>query len=920
MDKPIADIPLAFILNGSEVMADSAQGERLSYTLRERLERRDVKIGCNAGDCGACTVLVDGEPVCACLMAAPQAVGRQVETLAGLVEYDPIAKSLVESFQAHAAAQCGICTPGMMVTAVALLRRKPKPNVTEVEDALGGVLCRCTGYRKIIDAVCDAGRDSWPEPPGSGEVGAPIRKLDGWAKATGQEIFSDDIAPAGTLVLRVLRSPHDRAGFSFGDLEAYVANTPGIEAILTATDVPGQNRFGVIPGFIDQPVFAESETRFRGEAVAAVVGTAEVMQSFDIKSFPVTWKPRPAATGIDAALSPDAARLHPDRPNNIMCEGLVQCGDADQALHRADIIVEGQFTTSYVEHGYIEPESAYAYLDNDRIVIHAGTQAPVMNRESMALILGWDESRIRIAPAAVGGGFGSKLDLSIQPLVALAAVKTGRPVRATYSRTESMQSTTKRHPAQIHLKVGAKSDGTICGMAFAGAFNTGAYASWGPTVANRVPVHASGPYRVSDYRATSTAVYSNGPPSGAFRGFGVPQSAIAQETLFDELAEALGMDALEFRIKNALTAGQPTVCGQVFDQGVGIKACLEALRPTWAEGRSKVAAFNATAEAEDSPLRHGVGVAAGWYGCGNTSLPNPSTIKAGLRADGTVVLHQGAMDIGQGANTVIAQIFAEALGLPVREMQLLGADTDITPDGGKTSASRQTFVSGNAARLSGEALRRQILQLVNASETAELATAEGQVIVTDAGQTHVIDLGKLLPDDEGYVLRSCETYDPPTKPLNENGQGIPYAQFGYAAHLAMVEVDLALGTVKALKFTAAHDVGQAINPLLVEGQVQGGIAQGLGMALMEEYLPGRTENLHDYLIPTTGDMPPVETLIVEDPDAHGPYGAKGLGEHVLIPTAPALLNAIAHATGVRIRKVPATPSVVRAALKEAGHD
>jgi CO/xanthine dehydrogenase Mo-binding subunit len=273
------------------------------------------------------------------------------------------------------------------------------------------------------------------------------------------------------------------------------------------------------------------------------------------------------------------------------------------------------------------------------------------------------------------------------------------------------------------------------------------------------------------------------------------------------------------------------------------------------------------------------------------------------------------MDIGQGANTVIAQIFATALGIPVVQLKLLGADTDITPDAGKTSASRQTYVSGNAARLSGEAMRADILKQVNASKNAEICVGAGVIDITDNDTTHRIDLSKGAIDAQGYVLTSQETYDPPTRPLDKNGQGIPYAQFGYTAHLVVVEVDTALGTVKPLQFVAAHDVGKAINPMLVEGQVHGGIAQGLGMALMEEYIPGRTENLHDYLIPTIGDIPPIDVIIIEETDAQGPYGAKGLGEHVLIPTAPAILNAIKRACGVRITSVPVTPSKLHAAIK-----
>ncbi len=910
MNEQVNVMTTQFTLNGSTVSVSPYAGERLSETLRERVGARDVKIGCNAGDCGACTVLVDGAPVCACLMPAHQAAGRSVETLGGLAKTDLDALRLAESFQNHGAAQCGICTPGMIVSAVALLREESTPSETQVQDALGGVLCRCTGYRKIIDAVIAAGSTDIPDLT-MGHAGEGIRRLDGAGKVAGTEAFGDDVAPQGTLEVLVIRSPFPRAGFQFGDLDAF-AQSPGIEAVLTSADIPGRNVFGVIPDFADQPVFAEDETRFRGEAVAAIVGTPEAVRAFDPSQFPVTWEERPASQTVRQAMADDAAQLHADRAGNVMCGGFVQCGDAKAALADADVTVEGNFRSGFVEHGYIEPEAGFAEIVNGRVEIHACTQAPVMDLDAMEIILRMPRELIRIIPTGVGGGFGSKLDLSVQPFLALGALKTGKPVRLTYSRTESMQSTTKRHPSDITLRIGATKEGKIKGFDFFGYFNTGAYASWGPTVANRVPVHASGPYQITDYRAESQGIHTHCPPAGAFRGFGVPQSAIAQESLFDELADKLGIDPLEFRIRNSLENHVPTVCGQVFEQGVGIKPCFEALKSAWDSERTDAIAFNA----ENDIFKRGVGLAGGWYGCGNTSLPNPSTIKSGIRKDGTVVLHQGAMDIGQGANTVISQIYATALGIPVHQLEIVGPDTDVTPDAGKTSASRQTYVSGSAARLSGNAMRAQILAQVNAGADATLEISAGQIKITDQDTAHTIDLATLSADDEGYVLLSQETYDPPTKPLDENGQGIPYAQFGYAAHLVVVEIDTKLGTVKPLKFVAAHDVGKAINPMLVEGQVQGGIAQGLGMTLMEEYIPGRTENLHDYLIPTMGDMPPVETVIIEEPDAHGPYGAKGLGEHVLIPTAPAILNAIKNACGVRLTQVPATPSRVRAAIKD----
>ncbi|WP_413873373.1 molybdopterin-dependent oxidoreductase [Albidovulum sp.] len=899
-----------FILNGAAVAVSAPADERLSESLRERLGARDVKIGCNAGDCGACSVLLDGAVVCSCLTPTRKAEGRRVETVAGLVATDPLAQALAGRFQDHGAAQCGFCTPGMMTSSVALLREDPAPDEAAITRALGGVLCRCTGYRKIIDAVASVPA-ALAEAGAPGHAGAAIRRLDGAQKLDGSEAFGDDVAPPDTLEILVIRSPHPRAAFRFGDLEAWRAGQPGIEAVLAAADVPGRNVFGVIPAFADQPAFAEGVARFRGEAVAAVIGTAQAIRAFDPASFPVTWQElAPAMTPAEAEAT-GAALLHETRAGNLMCKGFVACGDAGAALAAADVTVEGRFSSGFVEHAYIEPEAGFAQVVDGRVEIHACTQAPVMDLESMEILLGMDRSRIRIVPTAVGGGFGSKLDISLQPYLALGALKTGRPVRMAYSRTESMQSTTKRHPSDIRLRLGATRDGILKGCDFRGTFNTGAYASWGPTVANRVPVHASGPYRIADYRAEARAIHTNCPPAGAFRGFGVPQAAIALESLLDELAAKLGIDPLELRLRNALDNGVPTVCGQVFAQGVGIKACLEALRPAWEAERAAAEAFNREAS---GPLRRGVGLASGWYGCGNTSLPNPSTIKAGIRADGSILLHQGAMDIGQGANTVIAQIFATALGVPVAQIGLIGPDTDVTPDAGKTSASRQTFVSGNAARLCGEALRAEVLRAVNASDQAVLAFAPGEIAVDDGASRHRIALGHLAPDGDGYVFAGLGHYDPPTKPLDANGQGNPYAQFGYAAQLAVAEVDTRLGTVRLLRIVAAHDVGLAVNPMLVEGQIQGGVAQGIGMALMEEYIPGRTENLHDYLIPTIGDIPPIEPIIIEEADAHGPYGAKGLGEHVLIPTAPSILNAIAHATGVRMTRVPVTPSKLAAAL------
>ncbi len=958
---------IAFEVNGSAISVNVPPLRRLSLVLRDELLLTGTKVGCDAGDCGACTVLVDGEPVCACLMSTASAAGTAVTTVEGLA--NGRLSALQASFLAHGAAQCGICTPALLVAATALLDKKPSPTEIEVQDALGGVLCRCTGYRKIIAAVMDAGRfepsmdGAAPHPPagtvsphsdgekglapastppssrplrgeGKGEgqhqhsrldrdldrrmptsgnaVGSSPIRLDGIPKVTGGEKFGGDSFPADALSVLVVRSPHYHASFAFGDLDGWTKAHPGVTGVFTAADIPGTNCFGVIGPFADQPALAEGFARLRGEAVALVAGEREAILDLDLSDFPVRWTELPHFLKPCEAQAKGAALIHDSRPDNLLTKGFVERGDPEAALASAAVIVSGAIDTSYVEHAYIEPEAGYAYLDGDTLVVVACTQAPYMDRDDTAKVLGLAVDKVRIVPTATGGGFGSKLDVSLQPLIGLVALKTGRPAALVYTRNESMMSTTKRHPAEMKATIGADADGHVTGMIFTGDFNTGAYASWGPTVANRVPVHASGPYATPNYRAEGRAIHTHGPISGAFRGFGVPQATIMQETLYDELAGKLCMDRLDFRLKNCLRNGSETVTGQRLESGVGIAECLEALRPHWTRATADADTFNSA----NANKKRGVGVASCWYGCGNTSLPNPSTIRIGISPSGEIILHQGAVDIGQGSNTVITQICADALGLPLERFRLKSADTAITPDAGKTSASRQTFVTGKAAEKAGRALREKILRFANVSEKASLQLDGSAIVIREGEAIRRIDLTALDVGADGFVFRAEENYDPPTLPLDAKGQGKPYAVYGYGAQIAELEVDLKLGTVKLIKITAAHDVGKAINPLLVEGQIEGGIAQGIGMALMEEYIPGRTENLHDYLIPTIGDVPPIETILVEVPDPEGPFGAKGLGEHVLIPTAPAILNAIRHATGVLVTKVPATPTRIRAGIRE----
>ena len=907
---------IQFTVNGDATRIQADPLRRLAHVLRDDLGLTGTKIGCDAGDCGACTVLIDGEQICACMTPVAQAAGREIVTVEGLAPNGGLS-ALQEAFHLHGAAQCGICTPGMLMAASSLLGRNSTPGDDEIFDALGGVLCRCTGYGKIIDAVKHViapGPVAFDEPEAGQAVGARVLRTDGIGKVDGTEIFGADRAPADALWLRAVRSPHWAANFTLGPVDDLHAKYPGLVKVLTASDVTGNNGFGAYPHIKDQPALADGEVRFRGEAVVALVGDHETIHAIRDEDVPITYDLVEPVQGFDAALADGARQVQPLAKDNVMGRGYLKKGDADAALAASDVVVEGSFETGFVEHGYIEPEAGWARRVGDRIEITVSTQAPYMDRDDIAQFLGVAQEDVRIIPTGCGGGFGGKIDMAVHPLIALAAWVLDRPVRCVYNRIETMSSTTKRHPSRITATYGCTNDGKLTGYRFHGDFNTGAYVSFGLTVKDRVPVHATGPYFVPSVLATSTGVFTNETPAGAFRGFGVPQVAIAHDALMDMMAERIGMDALEFRHLNAIRANEPTATSQVLVGSAGLAECLEKLRNNWKKLREDAEKYNKTS---DGVLRRGVGLGCMWYGCGNTSMANPSTMHMGIDRDGTVTLYSGAQDIGQGTNTTMVQCAADGLGIDMSKIRLVSGDTDLTADAGKTSASRQAYVSGNAAKFAGEDLRRQILRLANVGEDAAIEFESGKLIVRESGVAREIDITQFEPVRFDDVMVGEGTFDPPTTPLDENMQGTPYATYGFAAQIAYVEVDTELGTVKVLKIVAAHDVGKALNPTQVEGQIQGGTAQGLGLALMEEYIPGRTENLHDYLMPTIGDVPEIDVILVEDPEPTGPWGAKGIGEPALIPTPPAIFGGIYHATGVRITRAPATPDRVRAAILQA---
>ncbi|GIR31349.1 MAG: aldehyde oxidase [Deltaproteobacteria bacterium] len=915
MEVETASRTIRFKLNGQACSIASNPVTRTSDVLREELGLTGTKVGCDAGDCGACTILIDGEQRFACLTAAGQLEGCDVQTVEGLAK-DGKLSPLQQAFHRYGAAQCGICTPGMLMAAQSLLHVKPNPSRKEVEDALGGVLCRCTGYSKIVAAVLEASGTETQELPADADsgFGSRTRKVDGEPKLLGTEIYGADKAPDDSLWMRVVRSPHPRATFVLPSPEKLVEENPGLMRILTWQDVPGNNGFGIYPHIKDQPVLAKDQVRYRGEAVAALIGDRKSIEAVTDDDLGIEWVPQDAIESYESALEGKISPVQEIHEDNLLARGFLKKGNAESVYEQSLIKAQGTWETSYVEHAYIEPEAGYAVKRGQRLELFVSTQTPYMDRDEVAQVLGIGPDQVRIIPSAVGGGFGGKLDCSVQPLLAVAAWILEKPIRCTFTRPESLASSTKRHPAKMKASASCDKDGSLTSLSFEGDFNTGAYASWGPTVADRVPIHCSGPYFVPNILAKTRALLTNGPPSGAFRGFGVPQSAIAHEALMDSLAEQTGIDPLEFRLKNALRKGQRTGSGQLLENSVGQAECLEALQTRWQEWRKASEEFNNHSEI----IKRGVGIGCCWYGCGNTSMSNPSTMRVGINSEGTITLYNGAMDIGQGANTIMIQICAEALGLPASSFQFIMGDTDLTADAGKTSASRQAFVSGRASQLAGEHLRTQIIHLAEAEEDANLRLDGSTLWVQDKNGEHSILLSDLLPRTNGDVLVGEGTFDPPTTKLDENGQGSPYATYGFGAHIAEVEVDLKLGTTRVLRLAAAHDVGKTVNPTQVEGQIQGGVAQGLGMALMEEYVQGVTENLHDYLIPTVGDMPDIEILLIEDPEPLGPFGAKGIGEHALIPTTPAILGGIRQATGVSIHRIPATPDRVLQAIQQKG--
>ena len=746
-------------------------------------------------------------------------------------------------------------------------------------------------------------------------IGKNIQHRDVLGKLTGDAKFCADIELKNPISLKVLRSSRHHALIEKIDVSGAM-EIPGVVGVFTAKDIPGKNLIGIINR--DQPLLADDKVRSKADPVALVAAQTDKIALKALAAIDVTYTDLEPILNIEDALAPDAPQIH--EKGNILFTRKIKKGDIKAAFEDCHTIVEKQYKTHAIEHNFIEPDAGAGYVDEDgTLVIHASTQNPHYDHKEVVGLLGLKDKQVRIIQAATGGGFGSKLDLNVQGFIGLALYHLGRPVRCVYNREESYLATAKRHPFIIYMKTGTDKNGKLLAIKMRAYCNTGAYGSYGIAVATRSAVHGTGPYAIDHVDMECACVYTNQTFSGAMRGFGAPQMAFAHESQMDLLAQKLGIDPMEIRMINGFKKGSINGTGQKLVDSVGFQECLKQVKPYYDQASKewvtkKISPF----------IKRGIGLGGMWYGIGNTGVQNPSTAKVEMDQKGHITLFTGCADIGQGSTTVLTQIVGEVLGVLPESIQLVVGDTKFTTNAGATSASRQTYISGNAVKDASEKLASVLL--TEGSNTLKVSKAllefGDHCIHVSGNEDKSVDFARLAEKihKKGGSLSWQGYFDPETIPFDpETGQGSPYATYAFACQLALVEVDVLTGEVNVKKIIAAHDVGKAIHPENVIGQICGGVAMGVGFALMEEFEYGKTQSMKDYHIPTCADMPEVVPIIIEDNEPTGPFGAKGVGEPALIPTAPAILNAVSNALGKRIYNLPANLERVLKASIESGH-
>lgn len=927
---------VTFTLNGEQVTGPVDGKQSLLRWLRDERGLCGTKDGCSSGDCGSCVVLVDGAPVDSCVYLMRRADGVRIQTIDGLAEPDGTLHPVQAAFLHKGAVQCGFCIPGMIMASKALLDGNPDPSRQEIREGLKNNICRCTGFEPIFEAVEQAAE--WTRDPASfegwaptfGPMGTPSVLVDGHLSVQGRLPYADDLTRPGMLHGQVVWSQHPYARITKLDVSA-AKTMPGVHRVITAADVPGLNAHGrTVP---DQPVFCDDYVRFTGDPICLVLADTKAHAEAAAAKVVVEYEVLRGLYTMADALAPDAPQLVWSAKGNICKQLLHETGDVDAAFASAPVVVEGRFRTQRQDHAYLEPLACLGEVTPDGgITIHVPTQAPFETREQLTKVLELPREKIRIVATPLGGGFGGKLEIAVEGMVAVAAWVTRRPVKLTLSRAESLQTSVKRHPFELEYKVAADGDGTLLAVEAHMRCDGGPYTGNSPRVIDQASIFSCGPYRVPSVRIEGKAVLTNNPLGGAFRGYGINQAAVAMEQLMDEVAEKLGMDPFELRRRNMLVEGDSTITGQWLSSSVGaiptLDACRAAFEEEWPE----------YAKLARPGYRVGYGISGGMknVGAGKGKIDDSGATLT-LMPDGRVELRASVVDMGQAIRTTMVQFAAQSTGLPFGTFDIITQDTALTHPHRSASGQRQTLVSGNAVVIAGKAFKKRLFELVagwTGKAPQELAligtefrTQWTQYVVEEPVMT-LAEVAARAAAEGITVATDAEYVAPQTWPLSdqEARRTVPkeqyrnYPTYSYATQVAIVGVDEATGKVDVLRVIAAHDVGVAVNPQQIRGQLIGSVSMGQGYALTENYpsvegrSPWRRIDYRRLGVPTSLDATTVRVEIVEDPFDEGPYGAKGVSEIATVPSTPAILNAIHQATGVRVHEIPVDPAKLKAAM------
>ncbi len=834
---------IEFKVNGKEVAVDVAEDETLLDVLRDHLDLLAAKDGCQPeGYCGCCTVLVDGHARVACSQPAAKFSGKSIVTLEGLSDHEREAFAL--AFSATGASQCGFCSPGIVVKARNLLTKNPHPSRDEVAKALAGNLCRCTGYVKVIDAVeMAAGILAGEEQPHldwSGRLGSRTPKYQSFELALGLKPFIGDIEMDGVLHGALRFAEHPRAVVTKIDVSRAEA-MDGVVRVVLASDVAGEREVGCIHN--DWPAFVAEEemTRYVGDVLAGVVATSRRVARLAADAIEMTYDVLEPVTDPEHALEPDAPKVH--ESGNLLKMWTIKRGDSEAALASSDHVVTETFQTQFIEHAFLEPESSLAYDTEDGMHVLSGGQGIWDDRRQIARLLAEPEQRVRVSLVSNGGAFGAREDLGINGHTAVMARATGKPVKLTLSREESIRMHVKRHPLRMTYTVGCDSKGRLTAVKARIVGDTGAYASVGDKVLQRACGHSCSAYDVPVVDVESTAVYTNNPPAGAMRGFGSNQANFAMEGCMDRLAEMVGIDGFDIRWINALDVGSTFGTGQVLGEGVGLKKCLEAVKEVYKGARFA-----------------GISSAVKNVGVGN-GLPEYGRASVEVQEDASILVRHSWTEMGQGVHTVLQQVACEELaqsGIELKHVSI-SVDTEREFATGQTTASRGTFLGGLAVKRACEKLRAEL----NGNQLSDL-------------------VGQEFTGEVEFKL---------TQPMDDPNLERSHICYGWGVQVVILDDD---GKIE--RVIAAHDVGKVMNRNLLEGQIEGSVHMGLGHSLTEEFVVEggyiMTPTLKSQgIIPAKG-MPKVECIFIEEPQPEGPYGAKGVGEIGLVPTAGAVAGAV----------------------------